>query len=791
MDIPSSTLVSANNLEKQRFAETEGAALGRESRSWVSFMPMLLVVLAVVINLWVLRSERLVVTAVNDQSVHRLFVEWARSHWMNASIPFDGWFPNLSLGYAAFHHYQVLPHIITGAIATVIGTNRAMAWTNYLGMALWPICIYLTVRIFGFSRFTGGVTAMLAPLISSVTLYGFEAGSFAWRGNGMWSQLWGMWLLPITLALTWRAISQGKRYALAAVFLALTFSSHFLTGTMAILGMGLWVLLVPREIPRRIGRACLVGVGGLAGASWLLFPVASNSAWGLSSQYNGDTYFFNSHGRSQVFSWLVHGKLFDFAQDGGTRWPILTVLLGVGIVLAITRFIRDERLRALLSYFALGFLMFSGKDTVGWLTSRLPGSDQLLLHRFHNMMQVSGLLLAGLGASWLAQSLWSWLKQSNGVRSERGEALSTTEMQSAWSEPMSTRRHRREAAAETHSAWTGLRSWIANNFVLASITTALVVLLSVAMLLSAWQERNTYMSGNATWVNAQIIADGGPGKDFATLVDTASSSGGRIYAGSLSAGSPYKILYAATYMALAHDDAEGIGFTLRTLSLSGDAEVKFNDKNLSHYDLFNVRSIILPAGVSPDASLNAVQIQALGAWALWSVRTSGYLRVVDTGPAIVANQKTLGVATTDFLLGDAGANGLIPLIAYAGKPSGMPTQFDGVAQSTPPGVVAVQFDRPDDGVFGGRVNLSRPGVVILKASFDPHWRATVDGKPVKTQMLAPSFVGVPVPAGEHTIEFEYQSFQWTWVLVLFGVIVLIALAIIPRRLEKRRGVFAS
>ena len=277
MNIPSSTSVSANNLEKQRFEDTEDAALGRESRSWVAFMPMLLVALAVVINLWVLRSERLLVTAVNDQSVHRLFVEWARSQWMNGSIPFDGWFPNLSLGYAAFHHYQVLPHIITGAIATVIGTSRAMAWTNYLGMALWPICIYLTVRIFGFSRLTGGITAMLAPLISSVTLYGFEAGSYAWRGNGMWSQLWGMWLLPITVALTWRAISQGKRYALAAVFLALTFSSHFLTGTMAVLGMGLWVLLVPREIPRRIGRACLVGVGGLAGASWLLFPVASNT----------------------------------------------------------------------------------------------------------------------------------------------------------------------------------------------------------------------------------------------------------------------------------------------------------------------------------------------------------------------------------------------------------------------------------------------------------------------------------------------------------------------------------
>jgi hypothetical protein len=48
-----------------------------------------------------------------------------------------------------------------------------------------------------------------------------------------------------------------------------------------------------------------------------------------------------------------------------------------------------------------------------------------------------------------------------------------------------------------------------------------------------------------------------------------------------------------------------------------------------------------------------------------------------------------------------------------------------------------------------------------------------------------------VPAGEHKIEFKYQSFKWTWVLVLFGALALIALAIVPRRLEQRRGASSS
>ena len=46
---------------------------------------------------------------------------------------------------------------------------------------------------------------------------------------------------------------------------------------------------------------------------------------------------------------------------------------------------------------------------------------------------------------------------------------------------------------------------------------------------------------------------------------------------------------------------------------------------------------------------------------------------------------------------------------------------------------------------------------MLKESYYPHWQATVDGKPVKTAMLAPSFVGVPVPAGTHDVVFQYHS----------------------------------
>ena len=103
---------------------------------WVTYWPLLLVALVVGINLWVLRAERLSVTAVNDQGVHRLLIDWARASWADGHVPLDGWFPRLSAGLPEFRYYQVLPHILTGAAATAIGTDHAIAWTNYLGMAL-------------------------------------------------------------------------------------------------------------------------------------------------------------------------------------------------------------------------------------------------------------------------------------------------------------------------------------------------------------------------------------------------------------------------------------------------------------------------------------------------------------------------------------------------------------------------------------------------------------------------------------------------------------------------------
>jgi uncharacterized membrane protein YfhO len=97
-----------------------------------------------------------------------------------------------------------------------------------------------------------------------------------------------------------------------------------------------------------------------------------------------------------------------------------------------------------------------------------------------------------------------------------------------------------------------------------------------------------------------------------------------------------------------------------------------------------------------------------------------------------------------------------------------------------------QHAAPQHGRFRGTVEVDRPSVVLLKATYHPRWRATVDGRPVETQMLAPALVGVPVSPGTHVIEFRYEPISNTTYAWLFavGILALIALAVIPSRLAR-------
>src|SRR5207247_2431615 len=115
-------------------------------------------------------------------------------------------------------------------------------------------------------------------------------------------------------------VSHGKHYAAAAAALALTTACHFITGYLALLTVGVWVLVLGSGFLRRVGRAALTAGGSLLVASWVLVPLVGDTKWTTQSEYYKGTYFNDSYGARKVLGWLFTGKLFDAG-----RFPIVTV----------------------------------------------------------------------------------------------------------------------------------------------------------------------------------------------------------------------------------------------------------------------------------------------------------------------------------------------------------------------------------------------------------------------------------------------------------------------------------
>jgi hypothetical protein len=168
------------------------------------------------------------------------------------------------------------------------------------------------------------------------------------------------------------------------------------------------------------------------------------------------------------------------------------------------------------------------------------------------------------------------------------------------------------------------------------------------------------------------------------------------------------------------------------------------------------------------------------------VDTSGYLEVVDTITPITARRDNLAVQVGQWMRSGLVGRHRHPTIGFEGREPALPTSPPGVIPEDPPGRVVSQDASAADGLFVGVVEADRTSVVLLKATFDPRWQVVVDGRPAEAQMVAPSFVGVEVSPGRHSVEFRYVPVgSYGWLLAL-GVVTLVGLAVGPRVLPRLR-----
>ena len=718
-------------------------------------LPALLVVAACLFNALAYLSElQDAAPDINDDVFHFGLVSRMNAAWDAGGHPLDTWIADWGQGFPVLRYYQHLPHFAVvlayRALGGTIPLHAVFDGVTWLLLALMPLTFYAGSRRLGATPITAGCVALCVPLLAVDAaqrhFLGFQAQSFLWSGGGLFTQLAAIALFPMAVGTVSQAALRGSRFAPAIAWLGATWLSHLVLGYIACL-LGAVVLLRP-EARGQAGRVALRLAAIYAGvaivAAYLLLPTLLEGRW-LSRSVWEPVEYWDSYGARQVLEALVSGGLLD-----GNRIPVLTILAGIGGVLAarswLARPADPERgfLVAALGMFLVGLLLFFGRPTWGALLGVLPFSGQLPMHRFICAVQFGGVLLAGIALGRLAQRLdWS--------------------------------RHAGRAAL---------------------VVCALLVVLGPAVAGTAGAAQR-----NAAWRRAAADADvaAAPALDqaFAEFTALDAQVPGRGYAGtSWDWGQQFKLGGAHVYHRWSEYGLPAISYMYHTMGLLSDLEPSFNPMRRDHFELFNVRYVLadhlrrLPSFVEPQPVAPGL-ISGV-------VATEGYFGVVGSAGFVhyaEGKGRELGAFNRAFIEGRWHRDGRFVRIGLREHDSPAAGErllttgstFEDVAPAgwrAPRGRVLSSGGQGDR--YQARVLLEDPGIVLFRMTYHPNWQAELDGVAVDTIMLSPGYVGIPAPAGEHTVAMTYRPPRWTRLLMWAGLACLVLLAAVELRRRPHR-----
>jgi hypothetical protein len=227
---------------------------------------------------------------------------------------------------------------------------------------------------------------------------------------------------------------------------------------------------------------------------------------------------------------------------------------------------------------------------------------------------------------------------------------------------------------------------------------------------------------------------------------------------------------------LIFEQIEAVTPPYNSLSLSSDLLWDFDYRRADDYDLFNVRYAVLPAQLAAPSFL--APIARTQRYVLYGAPSTGYAEyVTSTRREAVGTSTALVRANRPWVLAaDRAQRGFIqwdyPASTIGGAPS-LPACAGGTTRD--------EAIRP--GRLDVRASCGSAGTLLLKVTYDPGWRVTIDGAPADTVMLSPAYLGVVVPAGSHAVAAKYTSAPAKTPLLILGLLALVAAVPITRRLR--------
>jgi Bacterial membrane protein YfhO len=570
------------------------------------------VVAAVLFNLYVLQPDLANTSPQNNDDIfHLTNLRHASQAIASGTDPTDVWVPEIAMGYPVFHYYQQIPYVIPAGVhhLTGIELDTAFRWVKYLLVSAFPLSMLWSMRRMDFGWLEAGAAAALSSTLSAKRLFGFELESYVFGGFSLYTQLWGMFFLPMAVAQTYRTLREGDGWAMAVMLLAATTLSHLAFGYIALGTAGVLVILTPStaSIRLRAGRLVLLGIPFIMITSYFLVPLIldreflNRSVWDPPEKYD-------SYGASWVMSHLLRGELFDHGRP-----PIITVLAGIGMLTCLMK--RDqEHFRVPIAIFVLWLLLYFGRPTWGVAIDLLPLMRDFHLQRLIAGVDLGVIMLAGIGVA--APLRWLFAR-----RSPRTAAIAMLGL-ALLAYPVIADRIE-------------FRNW----------------------------NRDLVANNTAAFQNEQADLD-------ALTAALRQQPEGRVFAGLPSTwGSGYKISDVPMYNFLAGEGFDMLGYEYHPWSLNGDLQLLFDETRQSHYDLFNVRYVVAP--FDRQAPSGARLIGEYGRHRLYALATSGYFDVVSAGPAVRADKTTFFSTASTWLRGSGPDLKRHPIIDFPGASDGL------------------------------------------------------------------------------------------------------------------------
>ena len=705
------------------------AAIARERASALRVQHAVLAALLVfpmIFNAAVLLPEvTIALPSNNDDANHFVYVQRASEAFARGENPFDFWTPEMELGFAPFVYYQHLPHLAVVALhRALFGLVDILTLFNgvrWLRLVTLPLTVWWSLRRMGAPAPAAVVAGAAAGLISGDARFGLEYDSFVWRGWGMYTQLWAAHLAFLSLAALHELLASGRGVVRAVVVLSALVLSHLIYAYMtAISAVVLLVFLGLRDRAWRI-RVLRLGVTAVAVA------VVTSYMW---LPFLADRAYLNvtqPYLPRVRFDSFGIGPILGWLAGGDlldhARLPVLTLLLAVGIGVAIRQ---RERLATLaLALLAVWVVLWSGRTTLGPLASLLPFSNGLHVHRFVGSVEIAAIVLIGVGAA----AIW---------RVARADAAP-----------------RRALAAGA--------------------------LLS-ALLAPALVERADYYGWNTRWMTETrdaIARDRDAGAVVSALQDLPLA---RTYAGlsnDWSESLEFVSFNSARFADLLNfERLPRVAKPYASLALNGDLTFHFDDRSAAMYDVLNARYAVARTGAAVPSFF--FPMRTIGRYTIYGAPTSGWAAfAASTTRETVTTDEKLFFRARDWFLGDGPRTRAFVRYDY-------PATTDRVTSGSRTWCAngRIAYERAQRDSLDILAGCESASTVVLKITYHPNWRVTVDDNVVETFMISPGFIGLELPAGQHFISARYVSTPLKTPLLIAGALALTGLVAFRRRLVR-------